>query len=118
MKKAGIKRKYLYYKSPPSLFAALKASEGVGGAGGITYGDPINSRPANANPAFAALWRFFIPQPLTRASPVRLLKIKNPANTWQGLRLIVEPEGFEPSSKQAITILSTCLVSVWFSMCT
>ena len=27
----------------------------------------------------------------------------------------VEPEGFEPSSKQATTMLSTCLVSVWFS---
>lgn len=28
----------------------------------------------------------------------------------------VEPEGFEPSSKQAITRLSTCLVQVQFSM--
>jgi len=27
----------------------------------------------------------------------------------------VEPEGFEPSSKQAITMLSTCLVPVCFS---
>lgn len=27
----------------------------------------------------------------------------------------VEPEGFEPSSKQATTMLSTRLVSVWFS---
>ncbi len=28
---------------------------------------------------------------------------------------LVEPEGFEPSSKQAITRLSTCLVLVQFS---
>ena len=27
--------------------------------------------------------------------------------------LEVEPEGFEPSSKQAITMLSTCLAIVW-----
>ncbi len=32
------------------------------------------------------------------------------------LSLIVEPEGFEPSSKQAITMPSTCLVFTWFSM--
>jgi len=30
--------------------------------------------------------------------------------------VLVEPEGFEPSSKQAITMLSTCVVSAWFSM--
>jgi len=30
--------------------------------------------------------------------------------------ILVEPEGFEPSSKQAITMPSTCLVSDWFSM--
>jgi len=27
----------------------------------------------------------------------------------------VEPEGVEPSSKQAITMLSSCLVFDWFS---
>ncbi len=26
----------------------------------------------------------------------------------------VEPEGFEPSSKRAIIMLSTCLFSIWF----
>ncbi len=30
--------------------------------------------------------------------------------------ILVEPEGFEPSSKQATTRLSTCLVRVQFSM--
>lgn len=29
--------------------------------------------------------------------------------------VLVEPEGFEPSSKQAVTMLSTCLVFVWLS---
>ena len=36
--------------------------------------------------------------------------------SWCGLLSLVEPEGFEPSSKQAITELSTCLVLVSFSM--
>jgi len=31
------------------------------------------------------------------------------------LSLRVEPEGFEPSSKQAMKTLSTCLDVVWFS---
>ena len=35
--------------------------------------------------------------------------------SWCGLLSLVEPEGFEPSSKQAITELSTCLVLVQFS---
>ncbi len=28
----------------------------------------------------------------------------------------MEPEGVEPSSKQATSVLSTCIVFIWFSM--
>ncbi len=38
-------------------------------------------------------------------------------NPQQKLRLIVEPGRIELPSKQAISVLSTCLVFVRFSMC-
>lgn len=45
---------------------------------------------------------------------------KNPADPWSRGFIagsqIVESEGFEPSSKQAIQLLSSRLVLVWFSM--
>ena len=51
-------------------------------------------------------------------TPIRLSKLvsyrktQNPATKLQGLCLIVEPEGFEPSSKRATKMLSTYLVFV------
>jgi len=53
---------------------------------------------------------------------MKLSKMKNPVNhRVTGFMVLndtisVEPEGFEPSSKQAITKLSTCVVFIWFSM--
>ena len=75
---------------------------------------PGNSHTVNANPRIDISMLLCVLFSFRTSNLVSFYKKQNPTTGLQGLRLIVEPEGVEPSSKRATKMLSTYLVFNWF----